>query len=144
MTKLRLNSDILYSARDSLLWTILEANVGIICACLPLMRSVLIYLIPWFGDRTSSRRPSRHQTGEGFSTGNPRCNKYQSASKDEALHDKNNALVVSCVEERDSRSLNSSELVIVETQRREDLEAAADSTTEDDESQTESGGRRAT
>jgi len=44
------HTDLLYQGRDGDSWTAIEANSGIICACLPLLRSVLVYLCFWRND----------------------------------------------------------------------------------------------
>ena len=43
---------------DTLMWTGVEVNVGIMCACLPLLRPVLNHLFPWFARRTSAGTPA--------------------------------------------------------------------------------------
>lgn len=77
------STDITYNGRDSVLWTCIEANIGIVCACLPLLRPLINWLIPWFAQRTHSgthssrrntlvpqdtnrmaRRPNRGWTGQ--------------------------------------------------------------------------------
>ncbi|KAK6435284.1 hypothetical protein LTR95_008530 [Oleoguttula sp. CCFEE 5521] len=55
MTTLKTGSgaaDPTYNGVDTLQWTGVETNVGLICACLPLLRPVLNRVIPWFGQRT--------------------------------------------------------------------------------------------
>ena len=48
-----------YFGVETLMWTGVEANVGIMCACLPLLRPILNKVIPWFARRTSpGTRPS--------------------------------------------------------------------------------------
>ena len=42
-----------YFGVDTLMWTGVEVNVGIMCACLPLLRPVLNHLFPWFARRAS-------------------------------------------------------------------------------------------
>ena len=95
ISKLHIKDDVLYSGRDSIAWSAIEANVGIICACLPLLRSVFIYLMPWFDSRASSRRPSRPQVGENSLS--------ESRSPRTLTH-----------RDTDTTSLNSSENVIIE------------------------------
>lgn len=44
--------DATYTGSATLKWTAVETNVGIICACLPLLRPMLNKLIPWFAERS--------------------------------------------------------------------------------------------
>lgn len=44
--------DSTYTGSATLKWTAVETNVGIICACLPLLRPILNKLIPWFAERS--------------------------------------------------------------------------------------------
>lgn len=41
-----------YTGSATLKWTAVETNVGIICACLPLLRPILNKLFPWFAERS--------------------------------------------------------------------------------------------
>ena len=41
------------------MWSSVESNLGIICACLPLLRPLLIMMIPWLGTRTALDRGDR-------------------------------------------------------------------------------------
>lgn len=64
MTTLRtgaLGKDATYTGSVTLKWTAVETNVGIICACLPLLRPILNTLIPWFAER--SRRDVDPRSG---------------------------------------------------------------------------------
>ena len=48
-----------YFGVETLVWTGVETNVGIMCACLPLLRPILNKLLPWFARRTAAdARPS--------------------------------------------------------------------------------------
>jgi hypothetical protein len=48
-----------YFGVETLVWTGVETNVGIMCACLPLLRPILNSLFPWFARRTAAdTRPS--------------------------------------------------------------------------------------
>ena len=48
-----------YFGVDTLMWTGVEANVGIMCACLPLLRPILNKFFPWFARRTTQGTPTR-------------------------------------------------------------------------------------
>lgn len=48
-----------YTGSATLKWTAVETNVGIICACLPLLRPILNKLIPWFAERSRGDRDPR-------------------------------------------------------------------------------------
>lgn len=58
-----------YNGVDTLQWTGVETNVGIICACLPLLRPLLNRFIPWFAQRTyrgdTHSRPTYNIYGHG-------------------------------------------------------------------------------
>lgn len=41
------------------MWTAVEANVGIMCASLPLLRPLLNKFFPWFARRTTQGTPTR-------------------------------------------------------------------------------------
>lgn len=47
-----------YFGVDTLMWTGVEANVGIMCACLPLLRPLLNKVFPWFARRTTQGTPT--------------------------------------------------------------------------------------
>ncbi|KAK4504950.1 hypothetical protein PRZ48_002913 [Zasmidium cellare] len=51
--------DSTYTGSATLKWTAVETNVGIICACLPLLRPILNKLIPWFAERSNHNRGPR-------------------------------------------------------------------------------------
>jgi hypothetical protein len=67
-----------YFGVDTLMWTGIEVNVGIMCACLPLLRPVLNHLFPWFARRTSVGTPTTgpHYVNDGSVP--TRTNNYQS------------------------------------------------------------------
>lgn len=58
-----------YTGSPTLKWTAVETNVGIICACLPLLRPILNKLIPWFAAERL-RRGAETPTGYVISTAN--------------------------------------------------------------------------
>ena len=69
-------SDPTYFGVDTLMWTCVETNLGIMCACLPLLRPLLNKFFPWFARRTSAGTVTRPSYVAG---GTPvRTNKYPS------------------------------------------------------------------
>ena len=60
-----------YTGAITLQWTAVETGVGIICACLPLLRPLLNALIPWFAQRTArgTTRPTYNVQGYGGTAG---------------------------------------------------------------------------
>ena len=51
--------DVTYDSLFSTYWTVVEVNLGIICACLPMWKSFLAYYFPYFFPRDPSD-PPRH------------------------------------------------------------------------------------
>ncbi|OJJ46500.1 hypothetical protein ASPZODRAFT_132578 [Penicilliopsis zonata CBS 506.65] len=47
-------------------WTLIEANTGIICACLPMLKQYLVRFFPSVFDRSRQRTTDRYQTGTGY------------------------------------------------------------------------------
>lgn len=47
-----------YYGVETLMWTGVEMNAGIMCACLPLLRPLLNKFFPWFGRRSSRGVPT--------------------------------------------------------------------------------------
>ena len=63
-----------YFGVETLMWTGVETNLGIMCACFPPLRPILNKLFPWFSRRTSAgTRPSFVSTGSTPT----RTNNYQ-------------------------------------------------------------------
>lgn len=98
------------------------------------MRSVIIYLLPWFADRTSSGRRSRGHTGNGsFPDTNGTQNSQRSSDRKYVSRDQDDPLAMSSIMVEDARSLKSSEVVIQDKiQRNVNVETGADSSTEDE------------
>ena len=96
-----------------MLWTTIEGNMGIICACLPLLRSVTIYLVPRFADRTSSTRGRRSRIAEEGAS--PTCGKGEEQHSEDVNgipKDKDDPLAISYIEKGDSESVRSTEVVV--------------------------------
>lgn len=87
MTTLRTGAaarDPTFTGSVTLKWTAVETNVGIICACLPLLRPILNKLIPWFNER--SRRDMRPGSGyviSGVNTNSTGLNTVDSSKHNE-------------------------------------------------------------
>lgn len=129
ISKLHIRDDVLYSGLDSMTWSAIEANVGIICACLPLLRSVFSYLVPWFDSRTSSRRPSGPQVGENSLSGSGEGRTPRTPTN----------------RDNDTISLNTSENVMIEkTQGNVHLESSSSRDYDSDEAQMHYNGRNQT
>ena len=119
ISNLDIKADVLYTAQPSVLWTIIEANVGIICACLPLMRSVIIYLIPWFSEHTSRARSSKSRKDSAIGAdATANGNAPQDADRNRIVNDKHDPYGVCSLRDDDAASLNSSEEAIIEKPRR--------------------------
>jgi len=63
-----------YGTLNSTIWTTIEANTGIICACLPMLKGPLTSLFPWLFPPGSSATPEY----SGFSN----SHRFQPASSD--------------------------------------------------------------
>ena len=127
ISKLNIKADVLYSGQPSVLWSTIEANVGIICACLPLMRSVVIYLVPWFANRTSSNRQGqgRAELGRHSDINENRKPHWGTDRKNQSTN-RNDPYAITCIEDEDARSLSGGEAVMVEKiERAADVASAA-------------------
>ncbi|THZ12863.1 hypothetical protein D6C91_08211 [Aureobasidium pullulans] len=71
-----LGDDITYDGAVTLCWTLVETNVAIICACLPLLRPFIARMIPGFcgrsGLRSTNSYPMVQPTTTDDATGKPR------------------------------------------------------------------------
>lgn len=143
-----LGSDITYSGTNSVLWSCIEANVGIICACLPLMRPLITWIFPWFAQKTSrdagtyTAASGNIYTKQGDNTYAKNTYAKQSSQADwNAWPDKDQAMILSNITARDqeeSRSRSSSEVAITHgIQRKVEVETYFESA-EDNRSDQES------
>lgn len=92
-----------------MLWTCIEGNIGILCACLPLLRPLINWLIPWFAHKTHS--------GTQTSRRNTRDTNYMARQDNRGWTGKSgrkDTVMMSnvTVDDHDSRSRSSSEVAI--------------------------------
>ncbi|KAH9807328.1 Protoporphyrinogen oxidase, partial [Teratosphaeria destructans] len=107
--KLNVGADITYTGTKSVEWSCVEANVGIICACLPLLRPVVSYLVPWLAGRTSYASPINDRGY--YSCGKSDSNRSRRRSDGLGLDDQADAIIMSNVTaERDVESRAGSEV----------------------------------
>jgi hypothetical protein len=53
-------------ATSSTMWTTIEMNIAVICACLPQLRPIIIMIFPRFRQQTSSHNAGKSSHATGF------------------------------------------------------------------------------
>lgn len=91
------------------------------------MRSVIVYLIPWFADHARSSLQSQRRASTGKQSGsNGERNSHRSVNEHRAANGKYNLDTMNLVEDGDTASLSSGEVMTVEkVERAGDVEVAA-------------------
>lgn len=97
------------------------------------MRSVIVYLIPWFADHAKSSLQNQRRASTGEQSGsNGEQNSHRSVNESHVLNDKHNLDTMNLVEDGDNTSLSSAEMMTVEkVERAGDVEMAVPYTTND-------------
>ena len=105
-----------YDGESTLMWTGVECNVGIICACLPLLRPLLNRCLPWFAQRTARGTTARPTYIYGASGGSGRTRATHAAQTDNSWSNwgKGQNVIMSNVSTRRPESRTSSEAAITE------------------------------
>ncbi|CAD6444800.1 4d4500dc-d5f4-4f54-8bcd-c12e6fac5846 [Sclerotinia trifoliorum] len=71
-SKLGAGADFPYNASLSFMWSAVEVNIGIVCACIPTLKPLVKRILPaMILDRASGRRGSRTHTTEKFESASP-------------------------------------------------------------------------
>ncbi|KAK5164744.1 uncharacterized protein LTR77_009407 [Saxophila tyrrhenica] len=115
MTTLRTGAaghDPTYTGVETLEWTGIETNVGIICACLPLLRPVLNMLMPWFAQRTA--RDSHPRPTYGYSGSRPSRSQKTTVENTWSNLGKGENVIMNHISARRPESRGSSEAGITE------------------------------
>ncbi|KAK3670654.1 hypothetical protein LTR78_009489 [Recurvomyces mirabilis] len=111
--KLKIGADTTWSGTESVMWSCIEANTGIICACLPLLRPLLSFMVPWFSQRT--RNKNTYDYGYQERTG-PFASQQRRPSGHIELQGKGPSMYMSNItaKEQDSESRSSSQIGITQ------------------------------
>lgn len=116
MTTLRTGAagnDPTYDAVNTLMWTGVEMNIGIICACLPLLHPLLSKLLPWLVQRSAHATVARPTCVYDHGSGRARTN---TAPNDDSWGrwGKGSNVIMSNISTRRPESRTSSEAGITE------------------------------
>ncbi|KAF2835883.1 hypothetical protein M501DRAFT_941205 [Patellaria atrata CBS 101060] len=80
LTRIEKSFDPTYDNAPGAMWSAIEDNVGIICACLPAMRPLLSKIMPTFFPGSSAERSNNYMTGTHKGSGHMRSTRNKSKS----------------------------------------------------------------
>jgi hypothetical protein len=109
--------DSTYNGVTTYMWTAIESNVGIICACLPVLRPILQQLIPWFLERTgrtSKNRRTYDPYGDSAEVAQQPSKKSYHRNSDLQYWAKGDNVIISHISSRHPQSRHSSEVCLNE------------------------------
>ena len=106
------------------------------------MRSVVVYLIPWFADHANSIYSTQRRASSGTGKASGDQNSQQSVKAPHEFSNKHNPDVLTFVEDDDAASLSSGDVITVEKiERAGDVEAATPNNIDDRTKQMAGDGR---